>query len=327
MNMSRPLTSSRPRATTHLASACAMLVALMALPGCATGPHALAADPYEATNRQIFSFNEGVDEFMLKPAAKAYDTLLPDPVQNAVDNFTNNIKDVWSLVNLILQGQGAGASYEFMRIGTNTILGVGGLVDVATDLRLDRRNEDLGQTLAVWGAPDGAYLVLPILGPSTTRDTVALPADQYMMPSALFQEPRDANATRVVQVLNARAKLLEASELLEQAALDKYAFVRDAYLQRRRNLIYNGEPPDLDTDTTDEVGMRTPARTLWTAQVAVPARLQVGARVERVQVDQSRFFVDATETLDPAQPADTWSTEVDLPTLSTVAEWQTVSNP
>lgn len=306
---------------------CAMAVALLALQGCATDPNALASDPYEATNRRIFSFNEGLDAHVVKPAAKAYDAVLPDFAQIAIDNFTNNIKDAWSLVNLILQGQGAGATYEFMRIGTNTVFGLAGFVDVATDLRLDRHNEDLGQTLAVWGAPDGAYLVLPIFGPSTIRDTVALPADQYVMPAALFREPRDANPMRAVQVLNARAKLLDASELLEDAALDKYAFVREAYLQRRRNMIYNGEPPDADADTSqDASGSQTSPANLWTAQVSVPAKLNAALPVAP-RVNDAHFFADMPDDSASSNVHDTWSADVTLPTLSTVADWQTVSNP
>lgn len=306
---------------------CALTAALLVLQGCATDPNALASDPYEATNRRIFSFNEGLDAGVVKPAAKVYDALLPDPVQNAIDNFTNNIKDAWSLVNLILQGQGAGATYEFMRIGTNTVFGLAGFVDVATDLRLDRHNEDFGQTLAVWGAPDGAYLVLPIFGPSTTRDTVALPADQYVTPAALFREPRDANAMRAVQVLNARAKLLDATELLEEAALDKYAFVREAYLQRRRNLIYNGEPPEVDTDTQQDTHLQQPSTTLWTAQVHVPAKLHTASLPVAPRVDYARFFVDMPDEPASVSAHDAWSSGVTLPSLSAASDWQTVSNP
>lgn len=297
----------------RLAWASLCLLGAMALPGCATDPNALAIDPYEATNRRIFSFNEGLDANVLKPAAKAYDAVVPDPVEEAVANFTNNIKDVWSLTNLILQGQGAGALEEFMRIGVNTTFGMAGFVDVATSMGLDRHNEDLGQTLAVWGAPDGAYLVLPVFGPSTTRDTVAFPADQYVVPASLFREPRDANAARAVQVLNARAQLLEASELLEDAALDKYAFVRDAYLQRRRNQIYNGEPPEVEP--TDDLDASLRGAPLWTARIDVPLM-----KVQRTQissnrvVDQSRFFVDQPEPVS-VQLDDTWSAQVDVPTL------------
>ncbi len=289
---------------------------------CATDPQALAKDPYESANRRVFAFNEGLDAYVLKPSAQVYDTIIPRPVQNAVDNFTNNIKDVWSLTNLILQGQGASATYELMRIGINSTLGLAGLVDVATDLRLDRHNEDLGQTLAVWGVPNGAFLVVPVFGPSTVRDAAALPFDQYVTASRLFRETRDMNAMRAVQLLNTRSKFLAAGDLLDDAALDKYAFMRDAYLQRRRSLIYNGEPPD--EEGTEGAWFESPHDTLFTSNVRVPKLL---TQKMFVRINTNKFW---PENSNPAheiteEPAIDWSAEIELPKLPESFAWQTVS--
>jgi len=299
------------------------LCMLLLSTACAIDPQALAKDPYEASNRRVFAFNEGLDTNVLKPSAQAYDFVIPKPVQNAVDNFTNNIKDVWSLTNLILQGQGASATYELMRIGINSTLGLAGLVDVATDLRLDRHNEDLGQTLAVWGVPNGAYLVVPVFGPSTVRDAAALPFDQYVMPTSLFHEARDINAMRAVQVLNTRSKFLAAGDLLDDAALDKYAFMRDAYLQRRRNLIYNGEPPE--EDATEGAFLESPTGgTLFTANVRIPSLL---TQKMPVRINTAQFWTETSDTNDlhAQDPEDAWAAEIELPTLSEGVAWQTVS--
>ncbi len=299
------------------------LCMLLLSTACAVDPQALAKDPYESANRHVFAFNEGLDANVLKPSAQAYDAVMPRPVQNAVDNFTNNIKDVWSLTNLILQGQGASATYELMRIGINTTLGLAGLVDVATDLRLDRHNEDLGQTLAVWGLPNGAYLVVPVFGPSTVRDAASLPFDQYVMPASLFREASDINAMRAVQVLNTRSKYLAAGDLLDDAALDKYAFMRDAYLQRRRNLIYNGEPPD--DDGTEGAWLESPTGgTLFAASVRVPRLL---AQQMPVRINTAKFWPETSGTTETCADdrADAWAAEIELPTLPESVAWQTVS--
>lgn len=297
------------------------LCLLLLSTACAVDPQALAKDPYEPANRRVFAFNEGLDANILKPSAQAYDTVMPRPVQNAVDNFTNNIKDVWSLTNLILQGQGASATYELMRIGINSTLGLAGLVDVATDLRLDRHNEDLGQTLAVWGVPNGAYLVVPVFGPSTVRDVTSLPFDQYVMPVSLLREASDINAMRAVQVLNTRSKYLAASDLLDDAALDKYAFMRDAYLQRRRNLIYNGEPPEEDGQEGAKLEFGSP---LFTAGVRVPSLL---TQQMAVRINTAQFWPETAAEAEVCtdDTAGAWSADIELPTLPESVTWQTVS--
>ncbi|HIV70569.1 MAG TPA: VacJ family lipoprotein [Candidatus Aquabacterium excrementipullorum] len=221
----------------------ALVLSVAVLQGCATAQN---RDPLESLNRKVFSFNETVDDAVLKPVATGYVKITPKLVRTGVSNFVNNIKDVWSAINLVLQGRPGEAAQEVLRVSLNSTLGLAGFIDIARPMGLDRHNEDFGQTLAVWGVPQGAYLVLPFLGPSTTRDVADLPGNWYFSPSALFREPRDANAVRILTIINARAEVLSASNLLGDIALDRYAFLRDAYLQRRLSLVYNGDPPEED---------------------------------------------------------------------------------
>ncbi len=234
------MNKSMNRAPTRIALAALLAVALA---GCATTQN---KDPLEPLNRKIFGFNEAVDQVLLKPVAQGYAKVTPEPVQTALGNVISNIKGVWSAVNLFLQGRVGEGAEAVLRVGINTTFGLAGVLDVASEMQLDRPNEDLGQTLGVWGMSSGAYMVLPFLGPSTVRDTLALPADNYFSLPSVFREVRDANGARLLTVVHTRAQLLGATSLMSDVALDKYAFVRDAYLQRRQNLIYNGEPPDYD---------------------------------------------------------------------------------
>lgn len=218
-----------------------LAVLVLSLAACATtNPR----DPLEPMNRKIFGFNEAVDQVFIKPVATGYAAVVPSFIQTAFGNFIKNIKDVWSAANLFLQGRPGEGAQEILRVGINSTLGFGGLLDIATPMQLERHNEDLGQTLGVWGVPSGAYLVLPLFGPSSVRDAAGTPADSYFSPTLFFQQVPDINSVRAVTVIHTRAQLLDATSLMSDVALDKYAFVRDAYLQRRRNLIYNGEPPD-----------------------------------------------------------------------------------
>lgn len=270
-------------AIAHLSGArllCTLLLCGSAvLSGCASTPAATASDPYESFNRKMFIFNEEMDARLLRPGAIAYKAILPDFVEKSISNITNNVRDVWSFVNLVLQGDGAAAVEGLMRVVVNTTLGLGGMLDVASDLQLDRRSEDLGQTLAVWGVPNGSYLMLPLLGPSTVRDASALPADMYLTPATFPADVGARNALIVVQALSVRSQLLGATDLLSDVALDKYAFVRDAYLQRRRNLIYNGNPPDVDQGDdgyySEQQSMRElfDRTELWSPDVHVASRL------------------------------------------------------
>lgn len=219
----------------------ALLCSVVLLAGCAT---AQRPDPLEPMNRQVFAFNEAVDKAVLKPAAQVYEAVLPAPVQLVVSNFFGNVRDAWSAVNLFLQGRMADGFSDVMRFGTNTVFGFGGVMDVATELGFERHGEDFGQTLGRWGVPTGAYIVWPILGPSTVRDSIGLPVDMKASPEALVSVSLTRNTMTGIRLVSTRAGLLSATKLIDEIALDKYAFVRNAYLQRRRSLVYDGNPPE-----------------------------------------------------------------------------------
>ena len=217
---------------------------LAVLAGCATGPGAHPADPLEPFNRSVASFNDKVDDAVLRPAASAYRRVLPNMVRTGVNNFFSNLSDVWSFANSVLQLNLRYSTDNFLRVNINTIFGLGGLLDIATEASIDRHPEDFGQTLGRWGMPSGPYLVLPLLGPSTVRDGAALLVDRQGDLLSSINDIPWRNSMYVLRVIDARSRFLRASELLDEAALDKYSFTRDAYLQRRRNEVHNGELPD-----------------------------------------------------------------------------------
>jgi len=221
---------------------CATLLLAGTLCGCAT-TGGNPADPLEPLNRAIFSFNDTVDDILLRPVAKGYRAALPGPVRTGVSNFFSNLEDVWICVNNVLQGKFEDALHDFARVIFNSTLGLGGLFDVATDGGFQKHNEDFGQTMGKWGVGSGPYLVIPIIGPSSVRDgfgwLVGLQAD----PVWRINDIPVRNSLYVTRGISTRANLLDATSVIEQAALDKYAFVRDAWLQRRRNLVYDGYPP------------------------------------------------------------------------------------
>lgn len=222
---------------------------LAVLTGCATVPAADRdpRDPLEGWNRGVLRFNDAVDDAVLKPVATTYRAVLPAPVRQGVDNVFGNLGDVWSTVNLVLQAKPREALEMGMRIGTNTLFGVGGLFDPATDLGLERQNEDLGQTLGRWGVKPGPFVMLPLLGPTTMRDSLAMPVDSLAGPSAYVGGQADKYALTVLGVVNTRANLLSATRTLDGIALDKYILLRDATFARRRNLVYDGDPPEEET--------------------------------------------------------------------------------
>jgi phospholipid-binding lipoprotein MlaA len=230
------------------------LLALALLAGCATVAHPDPRDPWESYNRGMTKFNDAVDGAIFKPAATVYKDAVPQPVRTGVGNFFGNLGDAWSFVNNVLQGKPEGALSSFWRVVINTTIGLGGILDPATEMRLQRHRQDFGQTLGYWGVPAGPYLVLPILGSSSLRDTVALPVDLKGHPIAQIHDVPVRNSLRATQFIDVRSQLLGADELMNAAALDPYAFRRDAYLQKRRNDIYDGNPPqdkeryDLDED-------------------------------------------------------------------------------
>lgn len=229
----------------------ALVVVALAAAGCATPQR---PDPLEGWNRQVFSFNESVDAHVLRPVAQGYRDVTPQPVRTGVGNFFGNLRDIWSTINLFLQGRLKDGAMGIMRVSINTTLGLGGLIDLATPMQIDKPNEDFGQTLGVWGVKPGAYIVWPLLGPSTLRDSVGIPGDMYFSASSLASEPGVAVAVKALEIVDIRARYLGASNLLDDVALDKYSFMRAAFLQRRQNLIYEGNPPDepMEEDWQDE---------------------------------------------------------------------------
>lgn len=221
-----------------------VLLICFGLTGCATGPNANLADPLEPFNRSMYKFNDAVDQAVLKPVATAYQDVTPKLVRQGVSNFFGNLSDAWSVVNSVLQLKAEAAVSNLMRVSFNTIFGLGGILDVATELRLERFKEDFGQTLGHWGVGPGPYLVLPLLGPSTLRDTVALPVDFRGDTVSQVNDIPVRNTLLVTRVVDQRAGLLKVESVIDAGALDKYSFIRDSFLQRRRNDVYDGNPPD-----------------------------------------------------------------------------------
>ena len=235
-------------------------VALVLLAGCASAPGADPRDPWERYNRSMYSFNEAVDTAVLKPVATAYQQTMPAPVRTGVSNFFGNLGDAWSFVNNILQAKPEGALHSFWRVVINSTMGLGGVLDPATEMRLQRHREDFGQTLGYWGVPAGPYFVLPLFGPSTLRDAAALPVDAYGSAVGHVNDVSVRNSLIGVNVIQTRASLLTTTDFLESAALDKYSFQRDAFLQKRRNEIHDGNPPqDEERYDLEEEGGAAPA--------------------------------------------------------------------
>lgn len=233
------LTVSAPRSSGASRSMVLVFAALVlaVLQGCAMSPNANPSDPWEPFNRQVYNFNDGLDEAVLKPVATAYQHVTPQIMRTGVTNFFGNIGDVWSFVNNVLQLKPAESVETLFRVGVNSTIGLFGLIDVATELRLEKHTEDFGQTLGYWGAPAGPYVVLPLFGPSTVRDSLALPVDAQGNLVGGVDEVALRNSLVTLRLVNTRANYLGAGRLLDAAALDKYSFTRDAYLQRRRSLI------------------------------------------------------------------------------------------
>ncbi len=226
----------------HLALCLPLFISLLA--GCAATPASYeTSDPLERYNRTIYSFNEKVDKYVAKPVAKVYQAVTPDFVDKGVTNFFNNLDDVTTLVNNLLQAKPEAALTDLGRITINSSLGLFGLVDVATAFQLEKHDEDFGQTLGYWGLAPGAYIVLPFWGPSTVRDSIGLGGDYFTEPYTHIDDPRLKNELFALEVIDTRADLLSASRILEQSTFDPYAFLRDAYLQQRRNQVFDGNPP------------------------------------------------------------------------------------
>jgi len=218
------------------------LLACLLMSGCATTRD--NPDPWEGLNRATYAFNDALDVAVLKPIAKGYQFVTPAFMQEGVNNFFDNLEDVATSLNNFLQGKPKEGFSDAGRFLANSIFGVFGLWDVATPLGLEKHYEDFGQTLGVWGVPAGPYFVIPLLGPSSARDAPARAVDPlwyYMFQS--IEPERLYWGLWGFEKVRTRANLLKAESILDQAALDKYTFIRDAWLQRRQNQVYDGNPP------------------------------------------------------------------------------------
>lgn len=221
------------------------LVGVVGLSGCATqSEYADPRDPLEGYNRAMYRFNQELDKAVLTPVARGYNAIVPKPVNRGVTNFFNNLGDVTSAVNNLLQFKVGRAISDVGRVAINSTIGIAGLFDVASNVDLPRYNEDFGQTLGTWGVASGPYLVLPVIGPSSGRDTVGVVVDWFTDPVTYIEDNTVRWSLRGLDLIDTRADLLNASRVLEEAALDPYAFLRDAYLQKRNSEVYDGNPPE-----------------------------------------------------------------------------------
>ena len=218
----------------------------LAITGCASGPQTNPRDPLESFNRGVFSFNDTVDRAVLKPVAIAYRDVTPKLVRSGVGNFFGNLEDVWSIPNNLFQLKGLAAIESMFRVGVNTLFGLGGVLDVASEMGIERHSEDFGQTLGYWGVAAGPYVVLPLLGPSTLRDTAALAVDRQGDAVKYIGHVPTRNSVKALSLVDLRAGLLRASSVIDGAALDPYTFTRDAHLQRRLSAVFDGNPPEED---------------------------------------------------------------------------------
>jgi phospholipid-binding lipoprotein MlaA len=222
--------------------------ALAALAGCATGPDKNPADPLEPLNRATYSFNDTLDRTVAKPVAKGYNKVVPRPVRTMVENFFSNLGDITVMFNDFLQGRMADGMNDLTRVAFNSTFGIFGVIDIATPAGIQRHDQDFGLTLAHYGLDSGPYLVLPIFGPSTFRDAAGFGVDQYMAPVNQTR-PAVRNTLWGTNFVSSRAHYLDATNLLEEAALDKYLFTRDAYLGHRRTQVAGDReqvPPDYE---------------------------------------------------------------------------------
>jgi phospholipid-binding lipoprotein MlaA len=256
-----------------------LAVLLPVLAGCA-GFNKNPRDPLEPMNRKVMEFNDGVDAMVLKPAATVYKNGVPALVRTGVSNFFGNLGDGWNFVNSALQFKFQNAAENFMRLNVNTFFGLGGILDIASELNIERHKEDFGQTLGRWGVPAGPYIVLPLLGPSTLRDALVLPIERKGDPLHQVDPSEMRNSLYVLRAVDVRANLLRVGSLIEGAALDKYSFTRDAYLQRRRAEIVQGKESESDGSEPKADGSPAPASTPAQAPASAPAPAPAPAPAE-----------------------------------------------
>ena len=227
--------SVKARAGRFAACAAALLLA-----GCALGP--TREDPFEPMNRVSYQVHEAIDGALIKPLAQAYLDYAPKPLRQAITNFFGNIDDMFSVVNDLLQGKPDKAGNDLGRVITNTGFGILGLIDIASDAGIEKGNEDFGQTFAVWGIPQGPYIFVPLFGPTTVRDGTGWIVRAYSSPITYLPDVSTRNILWSVGYVDLRASALQAESVVNQAALDRYTFIRRAYLQRREYLVHDGNP-------------------------------------------------------------------------------------
>lgn len=201
-------------------------------------------------NRQIHGFNTGLDKVSLKPIAKGYQIIVPQFIRTGIGNFSSNLRTPLNIITSFLQGKGKFGFSETGRFIVNSTLGIGGLFDPATKMGLERHNEDFGQTFATWGIPDGPYVVLPLLGPRTLRDAFAVPLNFLADPLFWYENTSVRDKIYILRLIDVRQRLF-AAEILLKGSQDRYLSIREAYLQNRLFLIYDGDPP-VDDDFYDE---------------------------------------------------------------------------
>ncbi len=269
------LLSDRFNITFRLAAVLCCLCAAT-LTGCATAPgRTTSDDPWQSMNRGIYKFNDTVDRAAIKPVAKGYQKVTPDWMRTGISNFFNHLDTPWTIVNQLLQGKPQLMAQDTARFVLNTVVGLGGFIDVASKLELEAHDEDFGQTLAVWGAPSGPYLVLPVFGPSTLRDGIGRVPDYLSKPTRHADIPWETDlGLSALDVLQTREGLFSVEETLDQA-FDRYGIMRDAWIQRREYLVYDGNPPapeleeDMDADSAmDEADDVEPDPTASAADTA-----------------------------------------------------------
>lgn len=255
--LQRVLLRPAPSAPLRLLAALALAAALA---GCATtgteGGAAASRDPLEPMNRAVYRFNDAFDRAIAKPTAQAYEKVVPSLLRDMIGNAFGNVRDVWTAVNQLLQGKPTLAASDAWRVIMNTTLGLGGLLDIASEAGIEKHNEDFGQTLGRWGVPAGPYLVLPFLGPSSLRDAPGRGVDIYADPLRTIDSSGQRNNAYLLRAIDDRQRLLDAERLVSEAALDRYSFIRDSWFQLRRNQVYDGNPPPdaaEDTEWLDEL--------------------------------------------------------------------------
>ena len=222
------------------------IAALMLLQGCASLKGPDPSDPLEPLNRQVTAFNDMADDVVLRPVAVIYGQYLPTAVRMGIGNFFSNQSDVLSFFNSLAQLKLEAAAKNAMRFGINSTLGLGGIIDWASELKIDKHKEDFGQTLAFWGVSSGPYVVLPFFGPSTVRDSFGLYVDIKTDVNQQLADTGSRNFLTILRLTDRRERFLTLSDAVRQASLDPYTFTRDAYLQKRLNDIYDGNPPVMD---------------------------------------------------------------------------------